>query len=226
MSISLASMSFSRSIRRNSAGCSTAAPMSFAAWDLIYLQYFLPFLSAQSRSSSAKPTAAPGLYLVLIPVISFMWITIFWNFGEIANKRLACEDGSVISSKPSQSRNASAPICVTFSRIVILDSPLHPANAESPILVRLLGTMYANSEDFQVLAITTMVSSFVAEWNDPNMKLHHEWKVMPSRPLSMRSEQSNSKARGQLLKSKLNISERAAPVNFGSMKSAARFSLL
>ena len=28
-------------------------------------------------------------------------------------------------------------------------------------------TMYANSEDFQVLAITTMVSSFVAEWNDP-----------------------------------------------------------
>ena len=24
--------------------------------------------------------------------------------------------------------------------------------------------MYANSEDFQVLAITTMVSSFVAEW--------------------------------------------------------------
>lgn len=26
-------------------------------------------------------------------------------------------------------------------------------------------TMYANSEDFQVLAITTMVSSFVVEWN-------------------------------------------------------------
>ena len=25
-------------------------------------------------------------------------------------------------------------------------------------------TMYANSEAFQVLAITTMVSSFVAEW--------------------------------------------------------------
>lgn len=24
--------------------------------------------------------------------------------------------------------------------------------------------MYANSEDFQVLAISTMVSSFVAEW--------------------------------------------------------------
>ena len=86
-------------------------------------------------------------------------------------------------------------------------------------------TMYANSEDFQVLAITTMVSSFVAEWNDPNMKLHHEWKVVPSRPLSVRSEQSNGKARGQLLKFKLNISERAAPVNFGSMKSAARFSL-
>ena len=35
-------------------------------------------------------------------------------------------------------------------------------------------TMYANSEDFQVLAITTMVSSFVAEWNDQNMKLHHK----------------------------------------------------
>lgn len=86
-------------------------------------------------------------------------------------------------------------------------------------------TMYANSEDFQVLAISMIVSSFVAEWNDQNMKLHHEWKVMPSRPLSVRSEQSNGKARGQLLKSKLNISERAAPVNFGSMKSAARFSL-
>jgi len=27
-------------------------------------------------------------------------------------------------------------------------------------------TMYANSEDFQVLAISTMVSAFVAEWND------------------------------------------------------------
>ena len=44
-------------------------------------------------------------------------------------------------------------------------------------------TMYANSEDFQVLAITTMVSSFVAEWNDRNMKLHHEWKVMRLNPL-------------------------------------------
>ena len=32
-------------------------------------------------------------------------------------------------------------------------------------------TMYANSEDFQVLAITTMVSSFVAEWNDQTMKI-------------------------------------------------------
>ena len=30
--------------------------------------------------------------------------------------------------------------------------------------------MYANSEGFQVLAITTMVSSFVAEWNDRSMK--------------------------------------------------------
>ena len=39
--------------------------------------------------------------------------------------------------------------------------------------------MYANSEDFQVLAVTAMVSSFAAEWNDPNMELHHEWKVMP-----------------------------------------------
>ena len=35
-------------------------------------------------------------------------------------------------------------------------------------------TMYTNSVDFQILAITTMVSSFVAEWNDQNMKLHHE----------------------------------------------------
>ncbi len=32
-------------------------------------------------------------------------------------------------------------------------------------------TMYANSEDFQVLAITTMVSSFVAKWNDPSTSL-------------------------------------------------------
>ena len=39
--------------------------------------------------------------------------------------------------------------------------------------------MYANSEDFQVLAITTMVSSFVAEWNDRSMKLYHEWSVTP-----------------------------------------------
>ena len=31
--------------------------------------------------------------------------------------------------------------------------------------------MYANSEAFQVLAITTMVSSFVAEWNDQTMKI-------------------------------------------------------
>lgn len=34
-----------------------------------------------------------------------------------------------------------------------------------------LKTMYANSEDFQILAITTMVSSFVAEWNDRMEKL-------------------------------------------------------
>ena len=32
-------------------------------------------------------------------------------------------------------------------------------------------TMYANSEDFQVLAITTMVSSFVAEWNDQKYEI-------------------------------------------------------
>lgn len=32
-------------------------------------------------------------------------------------------------------------------------------------------TMYANSEDFQVLAISMMVSSFVAEWNDQTMKI-------------------------------------------------------
>ena len=31
--------------------------------------------------------------------------------------------------------------------------------------------MYANSEDFQVLAITTMVSSFVAEWNDQKYEI-------------------------------------------------------
>ena len=40
-------------------------------------------------------------------------------------------------------------------------------------------TIYANSEDFQILAITTMVSSFVAEWNDRSMKLYHEWSVTP-----------------------------------------------
>ena len=34
--------------------------------------------------------------------------------------------------------------------------------------------MYANSEDFQVLAITTMVSSFVAEWYDRSVEQHHE----------------------------------------------------
>ena len=32
-------------------------------------------------------------------------------------------------------------------------------------------TMYANNEDFQILAITTMVSSFVAEWNDHTMQM-------------------------------------------------------
>ena len=32
-------------------------------------------------------------------------------------------------------------------------------------------TMYANSEDFQVLAIITMVSSFVAEWYDQIVKV-------------------------------------------------------
>lgn len=32
-------------------------------------------------------------------------------------------------------------------------------------------TMYANSEDFQVLAISMIVSSFVAEWNDQTMKI-------------------------------------------------------
>lgn len=37
--------------------------------------------------------------------------------------------------------------------------------------VTTLLTMYADSEDFQVLAITTMVSSFVAEWNDLIVKL-------------------------------------------------------
>ena len=34
--------------------------------------------------------------------------------------------------------------------------------------------MYANSEDFQVLAITTMVSSFVAEWYGRGAERHHE----------------------------------------------------
>ena len=38
--------------------------------------------------------------------------------------------------------------------------------------------MYANSEDFQVLAITTMVSSFVAEWYGRSAERHHEGRVM------------------------------------------------
>ena len=37
-------------------------------------------------------------------------------------------------------------------------------------------TMYANSEDFQVLAITTMVSSFVAEWYDHTMQMRGDAK--------------------------------------------------
>ena len=32
-------------------------------------------------------------------------------------------------------------------------------------------TMYVNSEDFQVLAISMMVSSFGAEWNDHTMQM-------------------------------------------------------
>ena len=36
--------------------------------------------------------------------------------------------------------------------------------------------MYANSEDFQVLAITTMVSTFVAEWNDHTMQMSGDAK--------------------------------------------------
>ena len=36
--------------------------------------------------------------------------------------------------------------------------------------------MYANSEDFQVLAITMMVSSFVAEWNDHTMQMRGDAK--------------------------------------------------
>ena len=35
-----------------------------------------------------------------------------------------------------------------------------------------------DSEDFQVLAITTMVSSFVAEWYDRSAERHHEGRVM------------------------------------------------
>ena len=38
--------------------------------------------------------------------------------------------------------------------------------------------MYANSDDLKVLAITTMVSSFVAEWYGRSAERHHEWRVM------------------------------------------------
>ena len=34
--------------------------------------------------------------------------------------------------------------------------------------------MYANSDDLKVLAITTMVSSFVAEWYGRSAERHHE----------------------------------------------------
>ena len=34
--------------------------------------------------------------------------------------------------------------------------------------------MYANSEDLKVLAITTMVSSFVVEWYGRSAQRHHE----------------------------------------------------
>ena len=84
------------------------------------------------------------------------------------------------------------------SRIFITFIGFSKMNAQQPKLGKggtNYMTMYANSEDFQVLAITTMVSSFVAEWNDRNMKLQHEWRVMPLRLLSMRSAQSSGTAR-------------------------------
>ena len=38
--------------------------------------------------------------------------------------------------------------------------------------------MYANSEDLKVLAITTMVSSFVAGWYGRSAERHHEGRAM------------------------------------------------
>ena len=48
--------------------------------------------------------------------------------------------------------------------IIIFLRLIQPLKAAALIVVTPYGTMYANSEDFQVLAITTMVSSFVAEY--------------------------------------------------------------
>lgn len=52
----------------------------------------------------------------------------------------------------------------------VLESRESSKNGDGKIDI-IYKTMYANSEDFQVLAITTMVSSFVAEWNDQTMKI-------------------------------------------------------
>lgn len=135
-------MSFSRSIRWNSAGCSIASPMSFAALDLIYLQYFFPFLSAQSRPSSANPTAAPGLYLVLIFAIFSMCTTSFLDFGRISGNLLSLRGRGV--SPPAKLSAISKCFCTDVRHILWnCDSrqPAAPANAEFPMLVKLFGSM-------------------------------------------------------------------------------------
>ena len=60
----------------------------------------------------------------------------------------AVEGGAVVAAP------AAVPITVNVGAVVVVGVD-HPC---------LLYTSYANSEAFQVLAITTMVSSFVAEW--------------------------------------------------------------
>ena len=57
---------------------------------------------------------------------------------------------------------------------VLVEQMVSPKTDENQTLRQIIESMPSAMED-----ITTMVSSFVAEWNDRSMKLHHEWGVMP-----------------------------------------------
>ena len=66
--------------------------------------------------------------------------------------------------------------------------------------------------------------------SDPRLFITDKNTLKHNRPRcynasSMLSEKANGTERRTVLKSKLNISKRSAPVNFDSMKSSARFSL-